>query len=416
MKTHSDVLIIGGGIIGLACAYYLMKAGRQVRIIEQDKIGSGASHGNCGLIYISHLTPLCSPGTIQHEIKRLFKRTSPLYVKPGFVRGRLRWLLGFALKCNADHFAHAVRAKRQMLDYSQMLYDRLYSEAHLDGDLEKKGVLLVYKSKSEWQDYEKTNAHLKTHALDAKPYVGEALFDLEPTLCRDAYGAWYHPADSHIRPDKFLDEWKQLLIRNGVAIEEACPFECFGINQGRVVNAETGAGAYTAKFYILATGAWTPQIARQFNLNIPIQPGKGYSVTMERPEICPAIPCYMHEPGVVATPWKSGYRLGGTMELSGFNTIIYEQRIQNLKTAAREYLQGSSDLPVLEEWVGLRPMTYDDLPIIDWIPGHQNIILAAGHGMMGISMAPATGKVVADLVGASDPQIDLTPYSIKRFN
>jgi D-amino-acid dehydrogenase len=419
MSRHSDVVIIGGGIIGLTCAYYLKKAGRQVCVIEQDKIGSGASHGNCGLIYTSNPSPLCAPGTVKHEIKRFFKRTSPLYVKPGFDLGRFRWLLSFAGKCNAAHFDHALRARQEILHHSQTLYDALFEKEQLDGDLEKKGILLVYKSKTEWQDYAKTNVHLEPYGLGAKPIVGDALFELEPALGTDLYGAWYHPADSHMRPDRFLTELKDLLVHRGVFMEEDCRLDRFELDRGRISGLITTIGKFSADSYVLAAGAWSPQITRQLGLKIPVQPGKGYSLTMDTPAVeppnCPKIPCYLHERGVVATTWKSGFRLGGTMEFSGFNTTVRRERIQNLKTAAREYLKAPPAEAVGEEWIGLRPMTFDDLPIIGRAPRHRNLILATGHGMMGITMAPGTGRLVAEIITESDPHIDPAPYSIKRF-
>ena len=136
---------------------------------------------------------------------------------------------------------------------------------------------------------------------------------------------------------------------------------------------------------------------------------------MAAPPNGPKIPCYFHERGVVATPWKSGFRLGGTMEFSGFNTTIHRERIRNLQIAARDYLQASPAQAMQEEWIGLRPMTCDDLPIIDRAPRHRNLILATGHGMMGMTMAPSTGRLVAEIITGSDPHIDPAPYSIKRF-
>jgi D-amino-acid dehydrogenase len=136
---------------------------------------------------------------------------------------------------------------------------------------------------------------------------------------------------------------------------------------------------------------------------------------MEAPLNGPQIPCYLHERGVVATPWKSGFRLGGTMEFSGLNDTVYRERIENLKTAAREYLKEPPAEVAQEEWIGLRPMTYDDLPIIDRAPWHRNLILATGHGMMGITMAPSTGRLVTELITGAAPHIDPAPYSIKRF-
>ncbi len=427
MSRHSDVVIIGGGIIGLACAYYLVKAGRQVRVIEQDKIGSGASHGNCGLIYPSNLSPLCAPGTIKHEIKHFLKRTSPLYVKPSFDPARFQWLFAFARKCNATHFNHAMRARHEMLHHSQTLYDQLFDHEHLDGDFEKKGILLVYKNKAEWEDHAKSNALLEPYGLEAKPVVGDDLFELEPALRTDLYGAWYHPVDSHMRPDRFLTELKNLLIGHGVFVEEDCRLDRFELDKGAVKALQTTTANFSADSYVLAAGAWTPQITHQLGLKIPIQPGKGYSLTMDmpahetsissadRPRQCPRIPSYFYERRVVATPWKSGFRLGGTMEFSGFNDIVHRERLENLKTAAREYLKTPPAETVQEEWIGLRPMTYDDLPIIDRAPDHKNLILATGHGMMGITMAPSTGRLVTELITGSDPHIDPEPYSIKRF-
>jgi D-amino-acid dehydrogenase len=415
MSEHSDILIIGGGIIGLACAHYLMKAGRQVRIIEQEKIGSGASHGNCGLIVFSSLAPLCAPGTIQHEFKRLFRGSSPLYVRPGFHKGRLVWLLRFALKCNAAHFSHAIYAKNLLLHASRLLYDELFKEEHIDGEAEKKGGLIVCKTKAAWQAYARVNEHLKPYGLDAEAYIGEALFELEPALNRNIYGAWYHNVDAQIRPELFIQEWKHLLLRNGVAIVENCRLERFGLNNGRVTSAITTKQDFSAATYVLATGAWTPRITEQLHLNLPMQPGKGYSITINPPQAGPAIPCHFDERGCVATPWRSGFRLGGTMEFSGFNKTIHSQRIQNLKKAAQEYFEEPPQLSDHEQWVGMRPMTYDDLPIIDWTPRHENIILATGHGMMGIGTAPGTGKLVADMISGSQPHIDHSPFAVKRF-
>jgi D-amino-acid dehydrogenase len=415
MTRHSEVLIVGGGIVGLACAYYLMKAGRQVRIIEQNQIGSGASHGNCGLIYFSNLAPLCAPGTIKHEIARFFRRTSPLYIKPGLDPQRLKWLLAFARSCNADHFGHALRARQQILDHSRALYETLIETEHLDGDLEKKGILLVYKNRSAWQSHAATNAHLEPYGLDARPVVGDALFKLEPALRTDLYGAWYHPIDSHMRPDRFLTELKNIVIRNGALIEENCQLERFKLDNRRIIGVIAKNGEFSADSYVLSTGAWAPEITRQLGLKIPVQPGKGYSLTMAAPANGPEIPCYFHERGVVATPWKSGFRLGGTMEFSGFNDIVYQERIRNLKFAAKEYLKEPPEGNTQEEWIGLRPMTYDDLPIIDRAPHHGNLILATGHGMMGITMAPGTGQLVTELITGAEPHIDPAPYSVKRF-
>jgi D-amino-acid dehydrogenase len=416
MDRHSDVLVIGGGIIGLACAYYLMKEGKRVRLLEQNNIGTGASYGNCGLIFSSHLIPLCEPGIILQEIKRMFRRTSPLYIKfvPDFQR--FFWFWKFAKQCNSTHLSHAIQAREMLLRQSKSLFETLFKQENLECDWEEKGVLLVFKTQAEMEKYVKTNDRLKPFGFDAVPYVGDALFKLEPALREDVYGAWYHKTDSHLRPDKLLSAWKHGLEEMGIVIEEDCRLETLVPSNQQIVAAETTKGNYTADDYVLTIGAWTPQITKQLKLNIPIQPGKGYSITMARPTVCPKIPCYFYERSVVATPWKSGFRLGGTMEFSGLNSRIISTRIQNLKSVAGEYLKEPFHEPVIEEWVGMRPMLYDDLPIIDRTSNPRNLIVATGHGMAGISMATGTGKLVAEIIAGQEPHIDPSAFSIKRFH
>jgi len=416
MQRHSEVLIIGGGIIGLASAYYLAKAGKRVRLVEQDSIGAGASHGNCGLIFTSHLIPLCAPGTIRQELKRMFRRTSPLYVSLAPDIKRIKWFLNFAKKCKSEHMAHAMRAREKILQSSKSLFETLFREEQLECDWEERGVLLVFKTRSAMQKYVQTNNHLKPFDLDAVALTGDELFSLEPALQKNVCGAWFHKTDSHLRPDKLMQTWKHLLQKMGAAIEENCRLEALVSEQNRIFKAQTTRGDYTADEYVLTAGAWTPQITQHLGLNIPIQPGKGYSITMERPAVCPKIPCYFYEKSVVATPWKSGFRLGGTMEFSGFNSDILAGRIQNLISAAKEYLNEPAGQPIIEEWVGMRPMVYDDLPIIGRSPNQRNLVIATGHGMSGISMATGTGKLVSEIISGCEPHIDPTAFDVNRFD
>ncbi len=415
MKRHSDILIIGGGIIGVACAYYLVKAGREVRIIEQEKIGSGASHGNCGLIFSSHLLPLCSPGTVTREIKRKISGQSPLYVKPGLDMQRLLWLLRFAKKCNPSHQAHAIKARERILSGSKLLYENLFRIEKMESGRQEKGILLVFKSKAGMQNYARTNKVLKPFGMEARPYIGRELFKLEPALNRDVYGGWYHEFDKHVKPDVLLKSWENVLIHKGVVIEEGCRLKSLSEQHGRVIKASTTRGEFTADEYVLATGAWTPQVIGQLKLKLPLEPAKGYSLSVKKPSCCPDIPCYLYEKGVVITPWKDSCRLGGIMEFSGLNFGIQAKRMRQLKTVAAEYLSRPMEEFVLEEWVGLRPMIYDDIPVIARSHLQRNLVLATGHGTTGMSMAPGTGKLVAEIITGRHPHIDPSPYTLNRF-
>ncbi len=415
MHEKTDVIVVGGGVVGLACAHYLLERNASVRIVERAVIGSGASHGNCGLLHFSSILPLCSPGVVKHEIQRALRGTSPLYIKPTLNVSRIRWLLKFAAYCNTDHLAAATIAKVGILRHSLALYERLLSESPLDCDFEKKGILYLFKDREYFEKYETTNARLQKYDFGARPLDAAAACELEPAVRKEIAGAWYNENDWHVRPDMLLESWKELLINRGLIVEEECRVQDLVVERGAIRHVNTEKGEYTGDAFVLATGAWTPEMNKQLKLNIPVEPGKGYSITMERPHRSPNIPCLLYERKMVATPWKTGYRLGGTMEFSGHNQILNKQRLAKLTNGVQEYLDTEIDNPVVEEWSGLRPMTYDDLPIIDRSPRQENLVVATGLGMLGLSMATGTGQVVSDLIFGKKPQIDIAPFSLSRF-
>jgi D-amino-acid dehydrogenase len=209
--------------------------------------------------------------------------------------------------------------------------------------------------------------------------------------------------------------WRRVLEAGGVDVRENCSFNHFRILNGRAVAADTAEGELAAEQFVVAAGAWTPFWNEQFGCKIPIQPGKGYSITMARPARCPRIPLIFPETRVAVTPFQSGYRLGSTMEFAGYDESLRPERLQLLKDGAIGYLHEPLGHPIEEEWYGWRPMTYDSLPIIDRSPKYNNVLVAAGHNMLGLSMAPATGKLVSELLAAAKPHIDPAPYRVERF-
>ncbi len=414
-SSHSDTLIIGGGVIGLACAYYLRRNGLSVRIIEKETVGAGASHGNCGLLLGSDLIPLCSPGAVTHELIRALQGTSPLYIKPSPDLSLALWLLGFAAKCNARHVNHAVPARDAVLRSSEELFVDLFKREPLACDYEKKGVIMTFMDPKAMAEYEKTNRVLEPYGLAATFLDRDAVKKREPALSENVCGGWYHPTDSHLRPDYLVSAWAGLNRKKGVKIQEDCCLDEIIVKGATATGVRTGKGQFTADHIVLATGAWTTGLLRTVNLRIPMQPGKGYSITMARPSNCPRIPCYLSERKVVVTPWASGLRLGGTMEFSGFDLSLNQKRLKKIETAAELYLKTPIGNRVIERWAGLRPMTVDELPVIDRLPGIQNLLVATGHGMLGVSTATTTGHLIADMILGHTPIIDPRPFSIRRF-
>lgn len=415
MNSNDEIIIIGGGVIGIACAHYLIAKNKKVRIIEQDLIGSGASHGNCGLLHFSGLIPLCSPGVVTHEMKRALRGTSPLYIKPRLDIPLLQWLIRFATSCSQSKMEASAAAKSQILHYSLTLFDALYEAFDLDCDFEKKGLLNLFKDPSFFKKYEKTNTFLNQYDFGGRQLTADATRSLEPAVSDAVVGSWLNPHDWHLRPERFINAWKKYLMAKGLIVEEKCGCVDFDVDHGSIRQVKTVKGDFKADTFVLATGAWAIKIQDQLNIKIPVQPGKGYSITMETPDRAPVYPCLLYERNMVATPWGSGFRLGGTMEFSGFNNVLNEKRLARLIQGAREYLNTNIDKPIVEEWTGLRPMTFDDLPIIGHAPMVDNLILATGHGMLGITMATGTGKAVCDLITTGKPEIDLEPFSPIRF-
>ena len=412
---HSDILVVGGGVIGLACAYYLARAGQSVRIIEQESMGAGASHGNCGLIFVSDLPPLCAPGAIGHELIRTLRGTSPLYIKPRPDLSLALWLLRFAANCNRRHLKHAIKARDAILRVSGELFSDLFADEDLACDFEQRGLLMAFTDPATMHGYKKTNRLLEPFGLAATFYDREAIRQIEPALNERVCGGWHHRADSHLRPEMLMTAWTRVVRDRGVRIDEGCRLERLDTRNGVISAAMTSTGRFTADHFILAAGTWTTAIGRQLGVRIPVQPGKGYSITMDRPAVCPTMPCYLVERNTVVTPWQSGYRLGGTMEFSGFDDQLNERRLSNLETSAALYLKTPLGRRVTERWTSLRPMSVDDLPIIDRVPQLGNLFIATGHGMLGLSTATGTGRLVADMILGRRPPFDPLPFSIRRF-
>jgi D-amino-acid dehydrogenase len=415
-SSSRSVIIIGGGIIGTACAYYLSKAGWQVTILDRGGFGQGCSHANCGFVCPSHVLPLAEPGAAWRAFKSLFKSNSPFHIQPRFNLSLWRWLWHFARRCNERDMLAAGRAIQPLLEVSRRLYDELFREESLDSEWQTVGLLFVFQTPAALEHYAETvNLQRQHFGLDAQHLDGSAVVEREPALKPGLAGGWLYPGDAHLRPDRLLAEWRRLLEVRGVRVIEHCEVTSI-LREGNKARAAVTVGSqYSADAFVFATGAWTPLLERELGCRIPIQPGKGYSLTMPRPVRCPNYPLIFEEHRVAVTPMRTGYRLGSTMEFAGYDTTISPRRLNLLRAGACHYLHDPICEPVVEEWYGWRPMTWDSVPIIDRSPAYSNIVIAAGHNMLGLSMAPATGKAVSELLSESPATLEMSPYRLTRF-
>ena len=416
MHSPQHILIVGGGVIGAACANYLLDSGQRVTIVEQGEFGKGCSHGNCGFVCPSHVLPLAGPGAVGRTLKAMLGRDSPLSIKPRLDPALWSWLFHFALRSNQRDMLAAAGGIQALLNSSRRLYDELFAAESLEAEWETRGLLFAFLSSAAMEHYAETDRLIADNfGLAAVRYDGDEVAKLEPALRPGLAGGWHYEHDAHLRADKLLASWRKLLVERGAEIHEHCEFRRFVRRGHRAVAAECSHGVLAADPFVVAAGAWTPRLKLDLGCRIPIQPGKGYSITMPRPARAPAIPLIFEEHRVAVTPMQSGYRLGSIMEFAGYDESLKPEKLALLTRGASHYLNHPTAEPVVERWFGWRPMTYDSLPIIGRSPALPNVLLAAGHNMLGISMAPATGKLVAELLAEQPPHVDPAPYSPARF-
>ena len=416
-SNKTDVLIVGGGVIGLATAVALLEAGRSVRVIEASHIGAGASHGNCGTLTPSHAPPLAAPGVVTEALRSLLQHDAPLYVSPKIDFHRWRWLLRFALRSNVRDWEASARGKYALLADSRVRIEDWVSRYNMQCQFQSSGEDYVFRSEHAMQHELKEVPLLEALGVSPEIIDGPAYQALEPALRPGLVGALRFNGDAMLRPDQWLDCLAAQVRRLGGEILEHTSFEALA-REGDSWTVATPEKRFSANDVVIASGAWTPLMARTLGtpwLRGVIQPGKGYSITYDPPEIVPKRPLVLRDRSVCVTAWAGGFRLGSTMEFSGYNTELNEKRLGALVRGAREFLYQPEGPRIQEKWYGWRPMTVDDMPLLGPMPGQPNLWLATGHGMMGVSMSAGTGQLMADLITGATPAVNPAPYAPSRF-
>ena len=412
-----DCLVVGAGVSGLATALALLESGRGVAVIDAATIGRGASHGNCGTLTPSHAPPLAGPGTLSKALRWMLTPDAPLYIKPTLSPSRLRWFLGFALRCNARDYVRSARAKHALLADSCLRIPQWVARYALHCEFAQTGEDYVFRTRRALDHELRDVPLLRALGIDVEVIDGAAYEASEPTLKGGLAGAMRFRGDAALRPDRYVAELARVVRERGGQIVEHCALQGLDDGSGGVL-AHTTQGPMTARDVVLATGAWSPRIADAIGLRWlgkAIQPGKGYSMTYSRPSRVPKRPIILVEPSVCVTSWSDGYRLGSTMEFSGFDDRLNSRRLAALERGAAEFLHEPMGPQVQERWCGWRPMSRDDIPLVGPAPGRKHIWLAIGHGMMGVGMSAGTGQLLADRICGREPDVDPGPFDPARF-
>jgi len=404
-----NILVIGGGAVGLCAAHALRTTGCGVTVVERGEIGEGASLHNAGLIVPSHFVPLAAPGMVMLGLRWMLRPDSPFYIKPRLDPDLLTWLWQFARASTSGRTERAIPLLRDMSVASLALYGELASLPGMDFEFRKNGLLMLFRTSHGREGSLRMARQASNIGIEAKVLDRDRLQELEPGVKFAASGGVYYPGDAHMTPALFVDRLRAHVEKQGVRFVSSTRVTGFVTRPSGITAVTTTGGTYTADEFVLAAGSWSPLIIRSLRLQIPMQPGKGYSVTVKNPPVLPRIPMLLEEARVAVTPMGDRLRFSGTMELAGMDTSVNARRVRALVRSVPAYM-GGLEPGVLEKgeaWAGLRPCTPDGLPFIGRFRNYDNLIAATGHAMVGMSLAPITGKLVAEIVHGRIPSIDL---------
>lgn len=410
-----QVVVIGGGAVGVASAYFLHQTGWQVTVVDRGEIGRGCSYGNACLITPAHSHPLPGPGVLGQAARWMFRRDSPVYIKPRLDPAFLRWAWRFRGFCTRDAAARGSDALRALSRMSIDLFEEFGHAPEPGFFYQRKGLLHVYLSDGELAAAGREQQALVHEGFDARVLSQSETRDLEPALSAQVRGGVFIAGDAHGHSYDFVRFLAGRIAQQGARLLTGRPVSRIVADRGRVRGVAIDGEELPADLVVLAAGAWTPALATSLGIDIPLQPAKGYSCTIDVFPGSPTMPVFVPGRRVAITPIGDRLRFGGTLELAGFADTLDTTRYRAVIEAARLVLGERLQMKNEEAWFGYRPVTPDGLPVIARAPGIDGLIVAAGHAMLGFTQSPATGKLVAELANGQTPSVPLEPFRLDRF-
>jgi D-amino-acid dehydrogenase len=412
----SKVIVAGGGVIGLCTAYYLNKAGHEVTLIDKGDLKHGTSFGNAGYISPSHFIPLASPGIVAKGLQWMLSSSSPFYIKPRLNMDLIRWALTFWKRSGKSTMERNIPHLNNILHLSRELTSSIRNELGNQFRMEEKGCFMLYKSALT----EKHEIELAKEAaalnIETRIFSAKEIQDMEPEVEVNVRGGVLYPIDAHLHPGDLMQTIHDHLQQSGVKFQLETTITGFEKQGRKVTKVLTDKGDFTGDEIVLATGSWLPATSRDLGIDLLLQAGKGYSMTFDAVEKNLHYPAILVDDRVAMTPMGADLRMGGTMEISGIGSPMLMKRVQAIFKAAKNYYP---DLPVTfpaqdKIWYGLRPLSPDGLPYIGRHSTYDNIVMAGGHAMLGLSLAAATGKLVEEIVGGLETSIDISAFNVER--
>jgi len=409
------ILVIGGGIVGLSAAWYLVARGAAVTVVERDRIAASASAGNAGIVAVGH-RPLPWPGRSRRALGWMLDRSSPLYIPPRLDLALLKWLWAFHQACRAERAAECMEIIGPLDRLSLRCWEEILAATGIGCRWERAGWLDIFASAAGRHQAEQEAAVSRRFGVRTEQLDGDALRERDPAFSTHVHGAVLYPESCILDPGRFLTGLVDQLRVAGVMIREETAVKQLIRRERRCIGAVLADGeAIEADTVVLAAGAWSTPLAHDAGVKLPMQAGKGYHLDLVAPVPAPRSGCVLVESSVAVTPMGDMLRLAGTLEFSGLNLHRHRRRVDMLRRAAGPYFQGVAEASEQEEWCGLRPCIADGLPVIDRAPYLDGLFLATGHAKMGLTHGPGTGKLIAEWLLDGEPSLDLSLLRADRF-
>ncbi|HAV63521.1 MAG TPA: FAD-dependent oxidoreductase [Verrucomicrobiales bacterium] len=412
------IIIIGGGVVGLSAAWYCREAGHEVVLLERGSPQRDCcSLGNAGLIVPSHIIPLAAPGMVSLGFKMMWNPESPFYIKPRLDPELFDWGMKFIRSCSPEHVKRSAPLLRDINFASKKLFEGFAAMPGVDFGLVKKGCLNLCKTPERLAHEAELAAMSRALGMPAEVLDADETRRLDPGVDMDILGSVYFPEDAHLSPNRFMVQLEQLVVKAGVDVRWQTEVSSFELTGERIGGVRSDKQSFTGDEFIIAGGAWSSRLGRQLGLKLPMQAGKGYSLTIERPRQLPELSYIFTEARLAVTPMMGALRVGGTMEIAGLDTSINPARIRGITKSAGRYFPAlpPETFDGIKPWVGLRPCSPDGLPYVGRTRHFPNLSLGTGHAMMGLSLGPITGRLLAEVIDGRPPTVALELLDPDRF-
>ncbi len=411
----SRTVVIGAGVVGLLAAYELARRGEQVTVYDKGHPGAACSAGNAGWVVPSFSGPLPGPGLVAGTLRSMVNPASPVYVRPRLDLDLARWLWGFWRHCNLRDYEAGYEAIATLNRRTMACFDALEADG-VEFEMHRTGLLFAFLSQASLDHHRDDLGRLPRHGFaPPRELSGAEVRQMEPGLSPAVIGGLFLEGERHVRPETLAGGLAHRLA--GLSAQIRPGVEVTGVvrrtSEARAV--VTREGEVAADRVLLAAGAWSGILARRIGFALPLLPGKGYSVTVTRPALRLGRALHLSEARVACSPFHDALRVAGTVEIASVTAGVTRPRIAAIRNAASRYLKDWARGDGEVEWMGMRPFLPDGLPAVGRAPGFDNVYVAAGHGMLGITLAPATGAAVADLMVRGRADLDLAPFDPGRF-